>query len=528
MLREGKVYLAQGESPCYLLPQMANRHGLIAGASGTGKTITLKVMAESFSALGVPVFLVDVKGDLAGMCLPGDLAKIQGRVDKLGLAGFAAEAYPTRFWDVYGEDGHPVRATISDMGPILLSRLLDLSDVQEGVLNLTFRVADDNGLLLIDLKDLRAMLQYVAAHRQELSATYGAASTQSIGAIQRALLTLEDQGGGLFFGEPDLDIFDWMVQDENGRGEINVLHCAKLIQNPDLYAAFMLWMLSELYERMPEAGDLEKPKVVFFFDEAHLLFSGAPKALVEKVEQVIKLIRSKGVGIFFISQSPSDLPDSVLAQLSNRVQHALRAYTPKEQKAVRAAAQSFRQNPAFDTAAAIGELGVGEALISTLDEEGRPGVVQRAFVLPPQSKMGLIDDALRAQMIAQSPLNEKYAAAVDRESAYEVISRQAELEQQAQAQAEIAAARQKQWEAEEKERQKRQAQFERAQARRLRDLERSLAPAPRRTSVKRAPAPRRRQPQTVEQAAGQALGQIGRALGDQLMRGLFGSLTGRR
>lgn len=525
MLRDGRLYMAQGDAPCYMEPGMINRHGLIAGASGTGKTITLKVMAESLSAMGVPVFLADVKGDLAGMCQMGvDSESMRKRIAKLGLNDFAYRAFPTRFWDVFGEGGHPVRTTISEMGPMLLARLLDLTEIQEGVLSLAFRVADDNGLLLLDMKDLRAMLRYVSENRAQLAVEYGTASPQSVGAIQRALLKLEDQGGEIFFGEPALDVNDWMAQDAQGCGLINVLHCARLIHHPDLYAAFMLWLLSELYENMPEVGDLEKPRMVFFFDEAHLLFKGAPKALVEKVEQVIKLIRSKGVGIYFITQSPSDLPDSVLAQLSNRVQHALRAYTPAEQKAVRVAAQSFRPNPSFDAAQAIGELGVGEALVSFLDAEGVPGVVQRAWILPPQSRMGLIEDGARAQVIAQSGLGARYDRAIDRESAYELLERHAQMTEEAAERARLQAER-------EEEQRRRQAQWEKEQTRRARELERAMLrtarQAPRRTPASQKRATTRRSPtleQMASKAAGQALGSFGRSLGNQLMRGLFGSL----
>lgn len=422
LTQDNLIFMGKGDAAAYLLPNMANRHGLIAGATGTGKTITLKVMAEAFSELGVPVFLADVKGDLSGMCKPGiDSEALQKRLRKLGVEHFSYKSFPTRFFDVYGEGGHPVRTTVSEMGPMLLSRLLDLTNVQEGVLNIVFRVADDKGWLLIDMKDLRAMLQYVGEHAADYTIDYGNVSRQSVGAIQRALLALEDSGGDRFFGEPALDIRDWMTLDEDGRGYINVLHCQKLFQNPLLYSTFLLWLLTELFENLPEAGDLEKPKLVFFFDEAHLLFDDAPKVLVQKVEQVVKLIRSKGVGVYFISQSPSDLPDSVLAQLGNRVQHALRAYTPAEQKAVRTAAQTFRPNPAFSTEDAIMDLGTGEALVSFLDAKGRPGIVERAMILPPQSFMGAIDDARRENEIMASDLYGKYETAVDRESAYELI-----------------------------------------------------------------------------------------------------------
>ncbi len=405
MLSDGKIFLAQSDKNLYLLPQMANRHGLIAGATGTGKTITMKVMAESFSDMGVPVFLADVKGDLSGMCVPGvDSEDMRARIERFGLEGFNLQSYPTRFWDIFGENGHPVRVTVSEMGPTLLGRLLGLTEIQAGVLNIVFRVADDHGLLLLDLKDLRAMLQFVGENRAEFTTMYGNVSAASVGAIQRALLTFEQEGGEIFFGEPELDIRDWMRTGLYGRGYINILSSQRLIQSPTVYATFLLWMLTELFEKLPEVGDLEKPRMIFFFDEAHLLFDGAPKALVQKIVQVVKLIRSKGVGVYFVTQSPSDLPGDVLAQLSNKVQHALRAYTPAEQKGIRAAAKAFRVNPAFDTETALTELGVGEALVSFLDADGVPTPVERAFILPPQSKMGQADPDKVRSLILLRPL----------------------------------------------------------------------------------------------------------------------------
>lgn len=440
MYTENKIFLAQSDKNLYLLPQMANRHGLIAGATGTGKTITMKVMAESFSDMGVPVFLADVKGDLSGMCCPGaDSADMQERIARFGLEGFRYKSYPTRFWDIFGEKGHPARVTISDMGPTLLGRLLDLTEIQIGVLSIVFRVADDNGLLLLDLKDLRSMLQYVGENRAEFTTEYGNVSAASIGAIQRALLAFENEGGDIFFGEPSLDIRDWMRTDTDGRGFINILTSTRLIASPTVYATFLLWMMTELYEKLPEVGDLEKPRMIFFFDEAHLLFTDAPKALVQKIVQVVKLIRSKGVGIYFISQSPSDIPNEVLAQLSNRVQHALRAYTPAEQKAVRAAASAFRVNQSFDTETALMELGVGEALVSFLDEEGIPTIVERARILPPQSLMGAADEDKIQRCIHTSEFDLKYRESVDRESAFEIIAK-ASLELQLQKQEEEARA----------------------------------------------------------------------------------------
>ena len=424
MYTDNKIWMAQSEKNLYLLPKMANRHGIIAGATGTGKTITMKVMAESFSDMGVPVFLCDVKGDLSGMCMPGTPSeKLQERIDGFGIGNFSFKAYPTRFWDIFGEQGHPVRVTVSDMGPTLLGRLFGLTEIQTGVLNIVFRVADDNGLLLLDLKDLRAMLQYVGDNRAEYTTEYGNVSAASIGAIQRALLKFEEEGGEGFFGEPMLDITDWMRTDADGRGYINILTSKRLIASPLVYSTFLLWMMTELYENLPEVGDPDKPKMIFFFDEAHLLFNDAPRALVSKIVQVVKLIRSKGVGIYFISQSPSDIPNDVLAQLSNRVQHALRAYTPGEQKAIRAAAKAFRVNEKFDTETALAELAVGEALVSFLDEEGIPTVVERARILPPQSLMGEGDESRIKSVITSSEFYNKYLETYDRESAYELINK---------------------------------------------------------------------------------------------------------
>ena len=428
MYENGKIYmgLADGQR-VELALNMCNRHGLIAGASGTGKTITMKVMAESFSDAGVPVFLCDVKGDVAGICAPGVNSEgMEKRIDKFGVRDtFTYKAYPTTFWDIYQEGGHAVRATVSDMGPELLSRILGLTPAQEGILHIVFRIADNRGLLLIDLKDLRAMLTYVNEHRSEYMMTYGNITSQSVAAILRALLPLEQQGGDLFFGEPALDIRDWIRTDADGHGMINVLDCVKLVQNPTLYAGFLLWMLSELFENLPEAGDLDKPKLVFFFDEAHMLFRDAPAVLLQKIEQTVKLIRSRGVGVFFVTQSPSDIPNAVLAQLSNRVQHALRAYTPAELKAVRVAAQAFRANPAFQAEDAIMELGVGEALTSFLDEGGVPAMVQRTKIICPQSLMTAPEPMARTKVLMRDGM-EKYDDYVDNLSAYEVLTEEAE------------------------------------------------------------------------------------------------------
>jgi DNA helicase HerA-like ATPase len=405
-----------------LLPALANRHGCITGATGTGKTVTLQTLAQQLSDIGVPVFMADVKGDLSGIAKPGAAnARIKERLDLLGLPEPAWHGAPVTFWDVFGEQGHPVRATISDLGPLLLARMLNLNDTQQGVLQLVFKIADDNGLLLLDIKDLRAMLQHVGDHAADFKTEYGNISAASIGAIQRGLVAIEEQGGDKFFGEPMLNIEDLIQTDGQGRGVVNILVADKLMNAPRLYSTFLLWMLSELFEHLPEVGDLDKPKLVFFFDEAHLLFAEAPKALLQKIEQVVRLIRSKGVGVYFVTQNPLDIPDTVLGQLGNRVQHALRAYTPRDQKAVQAAAQTFRPNPALDTAQAITELGVGEALVSFLDDKGRPNVVERAFVLPPASQIGPIDASERAALIKQSVVAGVYETAVDRESAYEKL-----------------------------------------------------------------------------------------------------------
>ncbi|MDU1142526.1 helicase HerA-like domain-containing protein [Aeromonas rivipollensis] len=409
--------------PISLLPAMANRHGLITGATGTGKTVTLQVLAEGFSRLGVPVFLADVKGDLSGLGAAGTpSSKLDARLAQLGIPAPAFAPSPTLFWDLFAEQGHPVRATVSDMGPLLLARLLGLNDTQSGVLELVFKVADDEGLLLLDLKDLRAMVQFAGDNAKSLTTRYGNVSTASIGAILRNLLTLESAGGDHFFGEPMLDIQDLLQTDGAGQGHINVLAAGKLTQSSRLYACFLLWLLSELFEQLPEVGDPDKPVLVFFFDEAHLLFNDAPRALLEKIELVVRLIRSKGVGVYFVTQSPADIPDSVLGQLGNRVQHALRAFTPSDQKAVRIAANTLRANPAFDAAGVITELGVGEALVSLLDEKGRPSVVERAFIAPPASRIGPLSDAERQALIRGSVLHGRYETREDRESAFERLN----------------------------------------------------------------------------------------------------------
>jgi len=405
-----------------LLPHMANRHGLISGATGTGKTVTLQSLAEAFSRIGVPVFMSDIKGDLSGLAKAGGgNEKVQARIAQLKPADFDYRAYPVTFWDVFGEMGHPLRTTVSDMGPQLLGRMLNLNDVQQGVLALVFKIADDNGMLLLDFKDLRAMVQHVGENAKDFTTEYGNVSTASIGAIQRGLLELESQGAEKFFGEPMLNIDDLMQTDRKGLGMINILAADKLMQAPKVYSTLLLWLLSELFENLPEAGDLDKPKLVFFFDEAHLLFNDAPAALLDKIEQVVRLIRSKGVGVYFVTQNPADVPDKVLGQLGNRVQHALRAFSPRDQKAVRAAAETMRDNKDLDEEAAITELGVGEALVSMLDEKGRPTIVERALIIPPEAQIGPISADERKQIISCSVLAGHYEALVDRESAYEII-----------------------------------------------------------------------------------------------------------
>ncbi|MDZ4786869.1 MAG: helicase HerA-like domain-containing protein [bacterium] len=411
-----------GDTDLELLLSMANRHGLIAGATGTGKTVTLQLLAEGFSRVGVSVFLADVKGDLSGIAKSGgNNPKVADRVSQLGLSDYKVEASPVVFWDLFGEQGHPVRTTISEMGPLLLGRLLNLNETQSGVLHIVFKIADDRGLLLLDLKDLRAMLQEVGENAQEYTTSYGNVSAASIGAVQRGLLMLEEQGAELFFAEPALNIEDLLQTDQNGRGIVNILSANKLMQSPKLYSTFLLWLLTELFEKLPEVGDLDKPKLVFFFDEAHLLFEDVPRALLEKIEQVVRLIRSKGVGIYFVTQNPLDIPDNVLGQLGNRVQHALRAFTPRDQKAVRAAAETFRANKNFNVEEVITQLSVGEALVSLLDQKGSPTIVEKALIMPPRSQLGIITSEERSKLIRSSIIAGIYDRVIDRESAYEKI-----------------------------------------------------------------------------------------------------------
>jgi uncharacterized protein len=418
-----KVFIGKGEQPAWLTLGLANRHGLVTGATGTGKTVSLQVMAEGFARAGVPVFAADIKGDLSGVSEAGEAKDfILQRAKEMGLS-FQPDQFSTVFWDVFGQQGHPVRATVSEMGPLLLARMMDLNDVQEGVLNIAFKVADEQGLLLLDMKDLRAILSFIAEHAADLTTQYGNVSKQTVGTIQRQLLVLENQGADQFFGEPALSLKDFMRTDSDGRGMVNILVADKLMQSPQLYATFLLWMLSELFEELPEAGDPPKPKLVFFFDEAHLLFNDAPKALMDKIEQVVRLIRSKGVGVYFVTQNPIDVPDKVLAQLGNRVQHALRAFTPRDQKAVAAAAQTFRPNPKLDTAKVIMELGKGEALVSFLEGNGTPAMVERVMVRPPTGRIGPITPEERKAIVDKSPVKGKYDTAIDRESAFEVLQK---------------------------------------------------------------------------------------------------------
>ena len=489
------ILVAKSNHELFLLPALANRHGLIAGATGTGKTVTLQTLAEGFSRMGVPVFMADVKGDLSGISQPGaPKPKLMERFAQLGIEPGEFGAAPVAFWDIRGEQGHPMRATVSEMGPVLFSRLLGLNDTQSGVLSLVFKIADDNGLLLLDLKDLQSMLKHVGDNARQFTTEYGNISAASVGAIQRGLVALEKEGGDLLFGEPALELDDLMQTDRNGHGVINILAADKLMQSPTVYATFLLWLLAELFEQLPEVGDVDKPKLVFFFDEAHLLFEDAPKALQDKIEQVVRLIRSKGVGVYFVSQNPLDIPDQVLGQLGNRVQHALRAFTPRDQKAVKAAATTFRSNPGLDVEATITELGVGEALVSLLDAQGRPSVVERALVVPPRSQLGAVTPDQRQQTIRGSTLFGHYEKQVDRESAYEMLK--ARAEQQTAAAAEV----------EQTEQQARAAKASRSES----------------------AAPRRgREPQGAFAALAQSAARaVGSQLGRSLMRGLLGSLAG--
>ena len=485
----------------FLQPEFANRHGLGAGATGTGKTVTLMTLAEGFSRIGVPVFLADVKGDVAGLAVPGEIGdRLRERAEMIGVDAYGPEASPVLFWDIYGKAGHPVRTTVSEIGPTLLARMLELNDTQSGVLDITFKLADDRGLLLLDMADLRALLALVAEERKTVSTQYGLVSTQSIGAIQRALLRLESDGGEAFFGEPALELADIMRTTTNGRGMVSIMAADRLILKPRLYSSFLLWLLSELFETLPEVGDLDKPKLVFVFDEAHLLFNAAPSALLQRIEQVVRLIRSKGVGVYFCSQFPDDVPDNVLGQLGNRVQHALRAYTPRDQKAVRTAAQTFVANPGLDVAAAIGQLGTGEALVSTLQGKGAPMPVEQTLVAPPRCRMGAITESERERVRAGSPVGAKYDTPVDRESAFEILGKKAEgLAEQADAPKARTA---KQDEAE--------------------------AGGGFAQSVKDAVFGTKRRQGMIETMAKQSARTVGNQIGRQILRGIFGGITGKK
>ncbi len=523
MYQDNKIWIGKsGSEKVYIHPRMANRHGMIAGATGTGKTVTLKVLAESFSECGVPVFLADVKGDLAGVCRKGDESEsIKKRMDSMELEGegFQFQPCPSAFWDIYGEKGLPLRATVSEMGPLLLSRILELNETQSDILTVIFKIADDEQLLLLDTKDLRSMVQYVSENAGEYSARYGNLAKQSLGAIMRAIVALEAEGGESFFGEPALNLSDWLCRDCDGKGVIQVLDCQKLVQNPAMYSTFLLWMMSELFENLPEVGDKEKPKMIFFFDEAHLLFDSASKSLLGKIEQVVKLIRSKGVGIYFITQSPKDIPDGVLGQLGNKIQHALHAYTPSEQKAVRAAAQSFRENPDFDTVEALTSLEIGEALVSVLDESGIPTIVKKCRILPPQSRMGTITEEERKEEIEGSLLYNRYFQTVDRESAYEILEKKVladrENEEKARKEAEEEKQRQKEEAAAEKQRQKEEAA---AEKKKQREEE-----AARKAAEKKAEAQSKRVKSAMKQTASSAAGTIGREVGNSVGKSLGGS-----
>ena len=571
MLYDNKIWVGGTTNKCFIEPSKANRHGLIAGATGTGKSVTLKVLAESFSDMGVPVFLADVKGDMSGICAAGQSnANMEERIAKFGIENFEYKAYPTTFYDVFGTMGVPMRTTISELGPILLGRMLGLTDVQRAVLSMVFRIADDQGMLLLDLKDLRLLLTYIGDHADDYKLTYGNIAKATVGAIQRNLALLTDEGADAFFSEPAFDVLDFFKTGSDGRGMINVLNATELFSKPLLYSTFLLWLMSELYENLPEVGDLDKPKMVFFFDEAHLLFNDAPAFLIEKIDQIVRLIRSKGVGIYFISQSPSDIPDTILAQLQNRIQHALRAYTPAEQKKLRAAAESFRANPEFNTETALSELAVGEALISLLDEKGTPGVVERAFILPPQSFIGSAGFEKIQEITSSNPIYEKYRLPVDPESAYEILmakydqstaatseaaeekaaieeEKQAEKERLAaekQAEKDRAAEIREQREAdrqedrerriEEKERaaelreqreRERQEDRERREAeRQARAEERERKEQERREAREKAEKERARKNSPVTKIVNSATTAAGRQIGSSLVRGIFGSL----
>jgi hypothetical protein len=499
------IFVGKSTEPVYQLPKLSNRHGLIAGATGTGKTVTLQILAEQFSAMGTPVFMADVKGDLSGLSQPGGgNPKLEERAQVIGLSPYEYRANPVIFWDLFAEQGHRIRTTISEMGPLLLSQLLQLNETQEGVLNIAFKLADDQDLLMLDLKDLKGMLNFIADHAKDIQTEYGQVSPTSVGAIQRALLVLEQQGGEKFFGEPALELKDLMRTTHDGKGFINILAADKLMQSPKLYSTFLLWLLSELFEELPEVGDPDQPKLVFFFDEAHLLFNDAPKALVEKVEQVVRLIRSKGVGVYFVSQNPLDIPDVVLGQLGNRYQHALRAFTPRDQKAVKAAATTFRVNPEFSTEEVITQLGVGEALVSTLEGKGTPIVVQKTLIRPPASRLGPATPEERAKVLAHSPVGALYDQEIDRESAYEVLAQRAAAAAEEAAKIEAAEAQAKA---------DAQAAKERAKAERVSSRPRAARETPAEALMKSA-----------MRSAGSTIGREISKNGGKILRGILGGI----
>lgn len=519
MYVDNKILMGKnGDEELFIVPSVANRHGLITGASGSGKTITLKVMAESFSSMGVPVFLADVKGDLAGTCMPGEASeKVNERLQKLGIDNFEYKGFPVVFWDVFGRNGHPIRTPIQSVDTVILSRMLGLNEVQAGVLAIVFRIAKENNYEIIDTKDLRLVLQYVAENAKDYTIQYGNVATQSIGTIQRAVLKLEEQGGDYLFGEPEIDINDFLKTNANGLGNINILHAVELFQKPDLYATFLLWLLSTLNTTLPEVGDLDKPKIVFFFDEAHLLFNEIPSDMLAHVIQVVKLIRSKGIGLYFVSQSPADIPNEILAQLGNKVQHTLRAYTPQDQKVIKSIADSYRTNPAFDTEEAIMSLGTGEAVISFLNEKGEPNIVNKATILPPQSMMGALDDSMRLMILNRSEFKGKYDESVDRESAYEIISKNMEEARAQEEQAKLEKEQAKQEELERKEEEKAKKEEEKKK----REEERAKKEAEREAEKKRKNSWGYKVEKQAGRTANSALNSLGRKVVNELFKSFF-------
>lgn len=519
MYVDNKILMGKsGDEELFIVPSVANRHGLITGASGSGKTITLKVMAESFSSMGVPVFLADVKGDLAGTCMPGEASeKLNERLQKLGIENFEYKGFPVVFWDVFGRNGHPIRTPIQSVDTVILSRMLGLNEVQAGVLAIVFRIAKENNYEIIDTKDLRLVLQYVAENAKEYTIQYGNVASQSIGTIQRALLKLEEQGGDYLFGEPEIDINDFLKTNANGMGNINILHAVELFQKPDLYATFLLWLLSTLNSTLPEVGDMDKPKIVFFFDEAHLLFNEIPSDMLAHVIQIVKLIRSKGIGLYFVSQSPADIPNEILAQLGNKVQHTLRAYTPQDQKVIKSIADSYRTNPSFDTEEAIMSLGTGEAVISFLNEKGEPNIVNKGTILPPQSMMGALDDSMRLMILNRSEFKGKYDVAIDRESAYEIISKNMQEAREIEEQAILEKEQAKLEELERKEEEKAKKEEEKKK----REEERARKEAEREAEKKRKNSWGYKVEKQAGRTANSALNSLGRKVVNELFKSFF-------